>query len=78
MHSIAQRCRGRTEKPDWTEQQKEQWAWRGHVRRSNHAVLKRRQRKKVLHEFAQLFNKGYKKEEWINYLIARLRVSSHR
>lgn len=47
------------------------------MRRSNHAVLKRRQRKKVLHEFAQLFNKGYKKEEWINYLIARLRVSSH-
>ena len=77
MHSIAQRCRSRTEKPDWTEQQKEQYELAVWVRHSNHAVLKRRQRKKVLHEFAPLFNKGFKKEEWIDYLIAGSSFSHH-
>lgn len=38
---------------------------------SHLTILKRKQRKKVLHEFSQLFNEGYKKEAWIEYLIVQ-------
>ena len=36
---------------------------------SHVTILKRKQRKKVLHEFSVLFNEGFKKDDWINYLI---------
>lgn len=46
--------------------------------RSNHsAILRRRHRKKILHEFALLFNAGFKKEDWIDFAIVGASSSSH-
>ena len=44
---------------------------------TNTTILQSRHRKKILHEFAQIFNAGFKKDDWIEFAIVYSYHSSY-